>query len=271
MSQLDLLSYKGKRVAITGAATGMGAAATELLQELGADVTALDIAPIQDDALTAIKVDLGDKTSIDAALRQISGEVNAVFCVAGVPGNGMSALSCFTINYIAHVYLVEALLPQMPKGSSVTNISSGAGMGYMQEMQRLMPLIHTRGFEEAQAWFENDGQNEGYATSKSAMNLWTVVKAKEYGETYGVRINTVSPGVTESQLLPVFTEMAGGAENLKRHSGVFGRVAQPIEQAWPLVFLGSDAASFTTGAILNVDAGLTSSVFTGQLQMHPPE
>ncbi len=271
MAHLDALSYKGKQAVVNGAATGMGAAAVELLKELGATIVALDIAPISAEGVTAIQCDLNDRASIDAAVNQISGEVHALFCCAGVPGNVMTPFKAFTINYTGHIYMIESLLPKMPQGSSITSISSGAGMGYLADMERLMPLVNSSGFEEAAAWFEADGHNEGYSTPKAALNLYTTVKAKEFGEHYRIRINATSPGVTESQLLPAFAEAGGGTEHLKKNSGSLGRFAQPIEQAWAIVFLGSDAASFINGAVLNVDAGLAAQVFTGQLKFGLPE
>ncbi|MBW2289932.1 MAG: hypothetical protein JRG90_19190 [Deltaproteobacteria bacterium] len=46
MSHLDAISYAGKRVVVTGAASGMGAATVDILTELGAEIYALDVKPV---------------------------------------------------------------------------------------------------------------------------------------------------------------------------------------------------------------------------------
>ena len=67
----DLLGYKGKTVVITGSATGMGASAAEMLVELGAEVWALDINDVKAPVHRAIRTDMSNKESIDAALAEI--------------------------------------------------------------------------------------------------------------------------------------------------------------------------------------------------------
>ena len=67
----DILGYSGKTVVITGAASGMGQAAAQLLVDLGAQVIALDIAPVTVSVASAIKVDMKDPASIDAAAQAL--------------------------------------------------------------------------------------------------------------------------------------------------------------------------------------------------------
>ena len=50
-------------------------------------------------------------------------------------------------------------------------------------------------------------------------------------------------------------------------TGSMGRRAEPIEQAWPVVFLNSDAASFVTGADLATDGGTIGGLATGRLEL----
>ena len=60
----DFLGYQGQRVVVCGAATGMGAAATRALVELGAEVHALDVADIDAPVKQSIRCDLRDPASI---------------------------------------------------------------------------------------------------------------------------------------------------------------------------------------------------------------
>ena len=71
----DLLGYTGKKVVITGAATGMGASAAELLVQLGAEVYALDIADVKAPVHRYLRTDLKSKASIDEAIAAHLGSV----------------------------------------------------------------------------------------------------------------------------------------------------------------------------------------------------
>ena len=66
----DVLGYQGKKVVITGAATGMGASAAELLVELGAEVHALDIVDVKAPVHRYLRTDMSNQSSIDAAVAE---------------------------------------------------------------------------------------------------------------------------------------------------------------------------------------------------------
>ena len=96
----DVLGYAGKRVVVTGAASGMGAAAVEVLAELGAEVVGLDRAPIAGPVAQSIEVDLLDLASIAAAADQIAGPVDDFFNSAGLPGPPFSDLETMVVNFL---------------------------------------------------------------------------------------------------------------------------------------------------------------------------
>ena len=77
-------SYQGKRVVITGAYSGVGAAAVELLSSLGAsDIVALDIKRPGGSITRFIETNMADAAAIDAAVAAIDGPVHALFNNAG--------------------------------------------------------------------------------------------------------------------------------------------------------------------------------------------
>ena len=78
-------NYAGKRVIVTGAASGMGAATVAMLADCGAEVHALDIAPVSGPAAKTYETDCGDPASIDATIDAIGAPVHGLFNVAGVP------------------------------------------------------------------------------------------------------------------------------------------------------------------------------------------
>ena len=91
-----------------------------------------------------------------------------------------------------------------------------------------------------------------YSASKFAVNGLTKSCAKELG-TYNIRVNAVSPGA-------VMTNMVKNSTTEEQQAMLskvcpLGRIASPEELAGAYVYLASDEASFTTGAILSVDGG----------------
>lgn len=96
------------------------------------------------------------------------------------------------------------------------------------------------------------GRSNIYASMKAAIVALTNTTAGEYGA-YGIRVNAVLPGYTETPLL----RQGFSQEALDRLVGgnLLHRMAQPDEIARPVVFLASDAASFITAAALEVTAG----------------
>src|SRR5690606_31089941 len=81
---IEAFRYDGKRALVVGGATGMGAATARILQDIGADVVVMDYAPVTQEGVQYIQVDLRDQASIDAAIDQCGGPVHAIFACAGV-------------------------------------------------------------------------------------------------------------------------------------------------------------------------------------------
>lgn len=261
----DVLGYAGKRVVVTGAASGMGAAAASLLVELGADVTAIDVKPVELAGATSLTTDLRDRAAIDETVAAIDGPVAAVFSVAGLPGPPFSDLDTVTVNVIGARHLIESLVPQMASGSAVVCVASNAGLGWQQELATLLPFVTSPTFEEAIAWCDANPQAiaGGYLFSKKAMNAWVAWRSVAL-IAEGIRLNCSNPGPTDTAMMPVFEEQAG-KELIDAFVGPSGRRSTADEQAWPLVFLNSPRASYIAGEALHVDAGFLAAMTTNQL------
>lgn len=264
----DILGYEGRRSVVVGAATGMGEACARTLTEMGAEVIALDIAPITAPVKQAIEVDLSDPASIDAAIAQIPGEVPSLFVCAGVPGPPrFDAHQTMVVNFVGVRHVIEALLPRVPQGGAVALISSVAGIGYAKNLEKWKELMAIGDFAKASAWCaEHPEQANGYLGSKQALIVYTKQRASELVER-GIRLNCLLPAPTDTPMLPTFHAQAGGKETLEQFFlSPVGRNATPEEMAEPLILLNSDAMRFVSGQALIVDFGYCGEVDVGLRQ-----
>src|SRR5689334_13872200 len=118
MGLFDAFSYTGKRALVVGGATGMGAAVAELVLDAGAEVVVMDRADVKLAGVKAIKLNLAEKPSIDAALDECGGPVHALFSCAGV-ADGTPGIE--KINFLGHRYMIDRMLAAglLPRGSAI--------------------------------------------------------------------------------------------------------------------------------------------------------
>lgn len=240
----DVLGYAGRHVVVTGAASGMGAATATILTKLGARVTALDVRPTEASVDRALEVDLRDRTSIERAAESIDGPVHGYFGCAGLPGPPFSGLDVLLVNFVGARHLVDLVLPKIPAGGAIAVVASNAAMGWQKELEQLMELVSTDGFDEGKRWcVANDemGAVGAYPLSKKAINAWVASRAATL-ITDDIRLNCINPGPTDTAMLPHFVEFAG-QNIIDAFVGPIRRRSTAEEQAWPLIFLNSPRSS----------------------------
>lgn len=241
----------GKVAVITGGNSGIGLATAKRFVEEGAYVfiTARRQAELDKAVsligknVTAIAGDLSKLEDIDhiaATVKARKGVVDIVVSNAGLTEQGsIDSLTpahfdkVFNLNAKAPVFLVQKLLPMMTGKGSIILVSSA---------------MHVMGIPGHTA----------YAATKAALRSYARTWAAEFKDR-GVRVNTLSPGVTDTPMLD--SQSAGLG---KRESVVdmylsmipIGRLAEAMEIANAAVFLGSDQSSYVTGADLMADGGV---------------
>jgi NAD(P)-dependent dehydrogenase (short-subunit alcohol dehydrogenase family) len=265
MAMSDLFRYDGKRAVVTGAASGMGAATARLLAESGAVVTALDLHEPTEPVDQWISVDLSDPAAIDAAVAELGdGPVDALFNCAGLP-NTFPAQQIMRVNFLGHRHLTESLVPRMSRGAAIAFVSSVGGMGWMSHMAELGALCAISDFAEAASWCEGHPEAiaDGYSFSKEAITYYTMLRCNELLAA-GIRINCLSPGPTDTAMMPAFEE-AMGKQYMDEFPKPIGRNSTAEEQASVLIFLNSPAAAYVAGHNLMADGGFLAGVMTGQI------
>lgn len=262
----DFLSYKHKRVVVSGCFSGMGEATARLLLSLGAEVHGVDYKQCALDLASFTLVDLRDPGSIDAAVKKIGGKVDGVFNCAGLPQT-FPPLDVMKVNYMGTRRLTERLIPLMPEGGAIVSISSTGGLGWSRRMPVLMQLLQIDGFEGGVKWCEDNAETvrEGYSISKEAIAVWTMMVSSQLIKR-GIRINCTMPGPTQTPMMAQF-EAATKAAVLEAAAQPINRRSTPDEQAAPLVFLNSDAASYINGIVMPVDGGFLGGISTGQIDL----
>jgi NAD(P)-dependent dehydrogenase (short-subunit alcohol dehydrogenase family) len=263
----NLFSYEGKRVVVSGGGgAGMGAAAVEGLAELGAEIHVLDLkdAPIK--VASQQVVDLREPDAVATAIENIGGRIDALFNCAGLPGAPFSDIDTMLVNFAAPRHLAALVAPHMTDGGAICSISSTAGSGYLMNIANWLPLATTADYAEAKAWIEANPEEiaGGYSPSKEALIIWTMNAAMDYA-VQGIRLNCISPGPTDTPMMPAFEDFAGGGAIIDLFAQGLGRRSTPAEQGWPMIFLNSDAASYIAGENLNTDGGTVSAMTTGRL------
>lgn len=267
---LDLLGYKGKVVAITGAATGMGREATELLIALGAEVHAMDIAPVDLPVAQVLRVDLSDPASIDAAVAQLPQHVDCLFGCAGISakylGRTFSPVHVNLVNFVGARHLVESLVPCIPQGGAIALIASMSGSAWRDNLAKIDELLATPDFASAKKWLEDHIDdpvvlggdprlNMNYRFSKEALVTYMKRQTWPLAEKH-IRINTLSPGLTATPMMASFDAIAQtGDSELKVIWPAVGRLSNPREQAEALLFLNSEMARYVSGVDLLSDYG----------------
>lgn len=256
---LEILRFDGKRVVIVGGSSGMGRAAVTLAVEMGASVVALDVAPLEIKRVRYVRVDLRYRDSIDAAVESVGGPVDVLLCCAGV-GDGVAGIE--RVNFIGQRHVVErAMIGNLiPPGASIGMISSVAGLGWETELAEMTDYLDTPDFESAVRWIEAHPAKANYRWAKQAVSAYVARRSLSLVQR-GIRINAIQPGPTETAMTVAHPEFLDFGSDYRRTAGI--AAATPEQQALPLLFLCSEAASYITGTNLLVDGGYIGSALAG--------
>lgn len=134
----------------------------------------------------------------------------------------------FAVNVRAPLFVVQRALPLMPDGGRIVNVSSGV------------------------TWFATP--DLVYSMSKGALNVLTRSLAQTEGRR-GITVNTVSPGITETDMNAWLTESPEAARGVANIVAL-GRHGQPADIADAVAFFASDDGRWVTGQTLEVNGGL---------------
>lgn len=231
--------FTGKRLFVTGAASGIGSATLELLRREGGAVVGADITPTSG----LIECDVTDRQSVQRALDEAATRLNGIDACINVAG----------INVFAKL---EDLSVELFQRHLDVNV-----IGPMLVIQAALPhLRHSRGNVVTVASISGlQGQpyNSAYCASKGAVLLLMRSLAVELASD-GIRVNCVCPGGVDTPMptsaaatLPADADLG----LLARMTGVIPGFMPPDDVAQAIAYLASDDAASVTGTALVVDRG----------------
>jgi NAD(P)-dependent dehydrogenase (short-subunit alcohol dehydrogenase family) len=260
-------SYEGKRVVVTGAATGVGAALVEVLAELEVEhVTVLDVKAPSGPHDRYLETNLAEEAAVDAAIKELSGSVHALFNNAGVADTSPPR-TVIAVNYLALRRLSEGLLDRIPDGGAIVNTASTAGGQWATRVEPITALLDLDDWDATLEWIDDNLAALGvqpYFFSKELVQAYTLRSSRPTIRR-GVRTNSVCPSPIDTPLLKDFRETMTDKLIDWNISETNGRTVTAREVATVIAFLGSDAAAYVNGVNLLVDAGFTAAMTTGQV------
>jgi len=226
---------KGKTAIVTGGAAGIGAAIVERFRQEGTNVVIFDLNGEPKVDITdyeAVKKAVADAGPVDILVNNAGWDMFKPFLKTD-PAFWQKIIS---INLVGAMNLLHCVLPGMVArgGGKVVSVASDAGrVGSSGEAV--------------------------YSACKGGIIALTKTLARELASK-GVRLNTVCPGLTETNMLTEFMKGAGNPEKLAeayRRAIPIGRLGKPDDIPGAILFLASDDAEFITGQTLSVSGGLT--------------
>jgi dihydroanticapsin dehydrogenase len=252
------MRLRDKVAIVTGGAAGIGQATADLFAQEGAAVTIFDVdeaAGRQSASAIAgnggqalfVRADISDEASVRDAVAETTSRfgridilVNnaAAFVLKGLEATTGDWRRVLEVNVVGTALCSRFAAEEMKK----------TGKGAIVNLGSISSFVAQPGFVT-------------YSSTKAAILQMTRNMALDLGA-HGIRVNCVCPGTILTRASHDHMQQAGMtlgeflAEEGPKH--ILGRVGQPREVAYAILFLASDEASFITGTHLMVDGGYTA-------------
>ncbi|MCX5269451.1 SDR family NAD(P)-dependent oxidoreductase [Streptomyces sp. NBC_00199] len=236
----------GLRAVVTGGASGIGLATSRMLAEHGAVVAVLDLDPSgAPEPLLALKADVGDDTSVRAAVEEAARRLGGLDILVNNAGIGaVGAVDdnpdpewhrVLDVNVLGTVRTTRAALPCLRRSANAAVVN-------------MCSIAATAGLP----------QRALYSASKGAVLSLTLAMAADHVRD-GIRVNCVNPGTADTPWVSRLLDAADHPEAERAALNArqpMGRLVTAEEVAAAVLYLASPAAASVTGVALAVDGGM---------------
>ncbi len=232
----------GKRAAVTGGASGIGAAIVQLLRDQGAEVFVLDLND-------GIICDVSDEGSVKSAFAKIDegGNLDILICCAGI--GGVASILETSVEQLDKFHAVNVRGVFLPCREAVRRMKASGRGGSIVNIASLVSKVSLE-------------RRFGYGVSKTAVLGITRSIAQDFVKDH-IRCNAICPARVHTPLVDTYLKNAfpgNEAEELDKLKAAqpIGRMGRPDEIAHLALYLCSDEAAFVTGAAYDIDGGCTA-------------
>jgi NAD(P)-dependent dehydrogenase (short-subunit alcohol dehydrogenase family) len=248
------MNERVRTIAVTGAASGIGAAVRMLLSAEGARVIGVDQRDA--DVVADLSCEAGRVTAIGAVEEACAGVLDGLVTCAGI-GSGFDEAAKIQVNYFGTVGLLAGLRPSLARAPSpaVVAVASNA-MTAVPGIPAALVDACLAGDEDRACALAGEHPGYGYAASKLAVARFVRRQAptREWAGA-GIILNAVAPGATRTPLLQASLDDPVLGPAVRAFPVPVGRFATADEIAAAIGFLLGPGARFICGSILFVDGG----------------
>lgn len=242
--------------AVTGSASGIGAAVCNILQAAGHKIIGIDRANA--DVNADLSTNEGREAAVAEILDQCGGKLDGLVCCAGLGVTAPTEGLIVSVNYFGVTALIEGLEEALTRGDNPAALIIGS-VASIQQMAKVDDSVQMMldGDETAAIEASNQAKQPqiAYSGSKYAVTIYARRKAVEWGKK-GIRLNVIAPGAVETPLHKASKEDPRFGEAVKNFVAPIGRAGTPDEIAEAVAFLQSDKGSFVHGTVMFVDGGM---------------
>jgi NAD(P)-dependent dehydrogenase (short-subunit alcohol dehydrogenase family) len=252
------MTERSDLIAVTGAASGLGAALAKRLGESGRSTLGIDLTGTDVDADLASAA--GRKAAIEAILARGNGRLEGLVVAAGVGPYG-SPETIVAVNYFGSMQLIDELRPALAEGreAAAVTIASIGGFFDGSIVSALVDACLEGDEPAALALSREVTGTQAYSSVKRAIVIATRRRAAEWGAA-GVRLNCVVPGNMSTPMLEGVYATAGMGDETRAMPVPLGRDGAAAEVAAVVAFLLGEGASYVHGAAVPVDGGVLAGL-----------